>query len=138
MSESHQPYVTGLWVALGGGLGAVARFLLGGWIFLWTAPGFPWPTFTVNVLGSALLGVLAQGLTAPSASPQTRALLAIGFCGGFTTFSAFDLDTLMLLQDARYGLAGLYSVGSVTTCVAGVLAGSWVAGRTSPGRPLKK
>jgi fluoride exporter len=128
MTEFHYPSVTGLWVALGGGLGAVARFLLGSWISLWAAPGFPWSTFTVNVLGSALLGLLARGLAAPSASPGTRAFLAIGFCGGFTTFSAFDLDTLLLLQDARYGLAGLYSLGSVTTCIAGVLAGSWVAG----------
>jgi len=135
MPEFHQSPVTDLWVALGGGLGATVRYLLGSWIFLWAPPGFPWPTLTVNVLGSALLGMLAQGLTAPSASPQTRGFLAIGFCGGFTTFSAFDLDTLILLQDARYGLAGLYSLGSVTTCIAGVMVGSWVAGgkRPSPG-----
>lgn len=107
----------------------MGRFLLGSWISLWAAPGFPWPTFTINVLGSALLGVLARSLATPSASPETRAFLAIGFCGGFTTFSAFDLDILILLQDARYGLAGLYTLVSVATCIAGVLAGSSVAGR---------
>lgn len=130
MPVFHHPSLTGLWVALGGGLGAVVRFLLGSWISLWAAPGFPWSTFTVNVLGSALLGVLARGLTAPSASPVTRGFLAIGFCGGFTTFSAFDLDTLLLLQDAQYRLAGIYSLGSIATCIVGVLAGSWLAGRT--------
>lgn len=129
MPRFHQPSITSLWVALGGGLGAMVRFLLGSWISHWAASGFPWSTYTINVLGSALLGMLARGLTAPSASPETRAFLAIGFCGGFTTFSAFDLDTLILLQDARYGLAGLYSLGTVITCIAGVLAGSRIAGK---------
>jgi CrcB protein len=116
----------GLWVALGGGIGAVARFAMAGWMIERVPPGFPWPTFTVNVLGSAALGLFHQLLPPPAATPRTRAFFTIGLCGGFTTFSAFDLDTLDLLRQARYSLAMLYSLGTTAACITGVLAGLWL------------
>ncbi|CAN5861843.1 fluoride efflux transporter CrcB [soil metagenome] len=112
-----------LYVALGGALGALARFAIGGWVTTWAGPGFPWGTFVINVSGSLLLGFLMRVLPSPAASSEARALLTVGLCGGFTTFSTFDFETLVLLQERLYGLAALYSLGSVLTCLAGVFAG---------------
>lgn len=122
----------GRWVALGGALGAVLRFLLGGWMALWAVPGFPWPTFTANLVGSGMLGFLAGRLAPPSAAPRLRAFLTVGLCGGFTTFSTFDLEVLRLLQAGSFGIAGMYSLGSVGACVAGVMAGLHLGRRHFP------
>jgi fluoride exporter len=116
-----------LLVALGGGAGALARFALGGWVVTWAGVGFPWGTFAINVLGSTLLGFLNRALPTPATSANVRALLTVGFCGGFTTFSTFDYETWVLLRQGRYLLAAAYSSGSVLTCVGGVLCGVWLA-----------
>lgn len=113
-------------MALGGALGALARFAIGGWVTTWAGPEFPWGTFVINVSGSLLLGFLMRVLPSPTAAPEARALLTVGLCGGFTTFSTFDFETLVLLQERLYGLAALYSLGSVLTCLAGVFAGMWL------------
>jgi fluoride exporter len=129
--------VLGFWIAAGGALGAVVRFLIGGWVTTWAGGGFPWGTFAVNASGSALLG-LVYGLTTgddPHARP--RAFLAVGFCGGFTTFSTFDFETFSLLQRGEVVTAALYSSGSVVTCVAGVLLGLAAARRLDP-RTLRR
>jgi fluoride exporter len=115
-----------LYICLGGGLGALGRFALGGWVTTWAGVGFPWGTFAINVLGSALLGFLNRALP-PSTSSHTRAFFTIGLCGGFTTFSTFDYETLVLLQQGRYLLAAVYSTSSVLTCVGGVVGGLWLA-----------
>jgi fluoride exporter len=114
---------TGFWIALGGGLGSLARYGVSGVLIPWSDVGYPWGTFTVNVAGSALLGFLAAALTAPLISPRLRGFLTIGFCGGFTTFSAFDYETLTMLRLGRHGAAALYSAGSVAACLIGVFAG---------------
>lgn len=124
----------GFWVALGGGAGAAARFHIGGWVTTWSHAGFPWPTFAINVAGSALLGFLFRALPPPAATVRSRALLMIGFCGGFTTFSTFDYETLSLLRQARFIAAGLYSAGSVACCIAGVYAGFAAAALASARR----
>ena len=104
-------------VFLGGGTGAVARFLLGR---AFAAPGgFPWATFGINVLGSLLLGII---VVLAKDRPGWLALLGAGFCGGFTTFSAFGLETLRLLEAEEYASAGGYVLGSV---IAGI-AGAWI------------
>lgn len=121
-----------VYVALGGGLGALARFALGGWVTTWAGVGFPWPTFAINVLGSALLGFLNGRFTRVGTSPETRAFLTIGLCGGFTTFSTFDYETLTLIQQGRMLLAAGYSASSVFSCITGVATGMWLA--TSPRR----
>jgi fluoride exporter len=113
----------GLWVALGGALGAVARFGIGGWVTSWAYAGFPWGTFAVNVLGSAALGFFNRGFPPPLHLPEARAFFAVGLCGGFTTFSTFDFETLALLQQGNYLTALAYWGASTATCVAGVTAG---------------
>jgi fluoride exporter len=117
----------GLWVAAGSGAGAVVRLHLGSWVAAWTAGGFPWPTLAINVTGSILLGFLFRALPAPATSAAYRALLLIGFCGGYTTFSTFDLETWRLLQHGRYVAAAAYSMGSVLACVGGVYCGALLA-----------
>lgn len=123
--------MTAAWISLGGAIGAMARFAIGGWATSWAYAGFPWATFFVNVSGSFLLGFLQRALPAVTTSPRTRGILTIGVCGGFTTFSTFDFETLALLAAGRYALAGLYSTSSVFTCVAGVFAGIWTAAKLS-------
>ncbi len=128
----------GLWISVGGGIGAMARFALSGWVTTWAYAGFPWATFLVNVSGSFLLGFLHRALPPATASPRARGFLTIGLCGGYTTFSTFDFETFSLLNEGRYALAATYSLGSVATCIAGVFIGigiaASIAGRRAPRR----
>ncbi|MEG0499115.1 MAG: fluoride efflux transporter CrcB [Alistipes sp.] len=113
-----------LTVGLGGAAGSIARYLLTHKILagymLW---GFNAGTFTVNVVGSLLIGV-ALGATSDSA--LLMRLLVIGFCGGFTTFSTFSVDALHLLRDGAYTSAMLYMVLSVVVCVVCAALGVWI------------
>lgn len=119
--------MTYLLIALGGALGALARFAIGGWVTAWAGAGlFPWGTFAINVAGSLLLGIVLQALPAPAVSPDLRALLAVGFCGSFTTFSTFGYETVLLLGSGGYTLAATYVCGSVLLSLAGVGAGIWL------------
>lgn len=104
-------------VAVGGAAGALARWGVGV-----LAPPGPWPTFTINVVGCLLIGVLIA--RAPEAS-IARPLLGTGVLGGFTTFSGYAVDGTQLLAGGRYGAAGLYLGG---TLVAAVLA-TWLGDR---------
>jgi fluoride exporter len=115
-------WLLSLFVFVGGGTGAIARFWIGRWLA--TSSGFPWATFSINVAGSFLLGVLAILL---KDRPGWLVLLGAGFCGGFTTFSTFSLDTLRMLEDQAYWNAGAYAVGSM---IAGLI-GVWLGGRFS-------
>lgn len=121
--------VTTLWIGLGGALGGMARFALGGWVTTWAWAGFPWATFFINVSGSFLLGFLQRALPPVTTSPAFRGFLTIGLCGGFTTFSTFDLETFALLEESRYALAGTYWLGSAATCMIGVAGGMLLADR---------
>lgn len=119
-----------LYVGLGGAIGAVARHLLGGWVLHHTAQGrFPAGTFAVNVLGCLVIGTLA-GLAERHAmfSPPMRVFLFTGVLGGFTTFSAFGLETLSLLRRGETGVAAAYVAGSVLLGLAAVWIGFRLAG----------
>ncbi len=105
-------------VFVGGGTGAIARFWIGRWLA--TPGGFPWATFSINVAGSFLLGVLAVVF---KDRPGWFVLLGAGFCGGFTTFSTFSLETLRLLENQAYWSAGANAVGSVMTGLIGAWLG---------------
>jgi fluoride exporter len=105
-------------VAIGGALGSVLRYLTG------LAVGFPYGTLTVNIIGSFLIGVLWVAL---SLRTETHPLLITGILGGFTTFSAFSLDTLRLIEDGRILHAGLYVTGSVVLSLFACAAGLWLA-----------
>ena len=121
--------MTHLYVALGGAAGALARFWVGGWVAEWVRPGFPWATFAINVAGSLLLGFLLRLLPGQAAEGELRALLAVGFCGAFTTFSTFGVETAELLRRSAYGAAAAYAAGSVCLSVLAVVAGAWLAAR---------
>ncbi|HXT14902.1 MAG TPA: fluoride efflux transporter CrcB [Gemmatimonadaceae bacterium] len=114
-----------LWaVAIGAATGGVARYFLGGMIQQRAGADFPFGTFVINVTGSLLLGFLLRySLQSGAVSEELRLFLTTGFCGGYTTFSTFSYDTLMLVQDREYGRAGLYVAGSVLLSLIAVAIG---------------
>jgi CrcB protein len=119
-------------VALGSALGAVSRYLVSHWMLAALGPGFPWGTLAVNVLGSYLIGLYAT-LTGPDgrlmASPARRQFVMSGFCGGFTTFSIFSLETLMMLERQDYRMAGTSLGLSVLLWMVAVWLGHRTAAR---------
>ena len=114
-----------LLVAAGGGTGAVLRYLLGVQATRALGHGWPYGTLTANVVGGLLMGVLA-GWLALRGGPdgeKWRVLLGVGFLGGFTTFSAFSLETALMIERRAWGEAFAYSLGSVVLSVAALFAG---------------
>lgn len=109
-----------LYVALGGGLGAWSRYAVGRVVGV---TAFPWPTLTVNVLGSLAMGLLAGWLARHSAGESWRLLLGVGVLGGFTTFSAFSLEIALLIQRGQAAVAALYVLASLVAGVGGLFAG---------------
>jgi len=110
-------------VAMGGLLGSVARFWLGGAVQRINASDFPIGTLAVNVLGSFLIGlVMAASLERGTPGPTTRLFLTVGFCGGFTTMSTFSYETLALLRDGQTAFA----LGNIAASVVGGLAAAWL------------
>ena len=115
-------------VALGGAAGSVARFLFGALLQSRDAGAFPWGTFTINLTGSLLLGFLLRVAMASTVmSPELRALLTVGFCGGYTTFSTYSYETAVLLESGHYGKAATYAVTSVVLALAGTFLGFMAA-----------
>ena len=117
------------WIAvfLGGGFGSLCRYALSKTtISYWTH--FPTQTLLANILASALLGFLAAYflLKAGDNTQTWKLFAATGFCGGFSTFSTFSLETFQLLETGRYALAGLYVVLSILICVAAVALGFYL------------
>ena len=108
-----------LWVALGGAAGSTARFAIAQWAAARWGWTFPWGTFAVNVTGSLAIGLVMTLLLARGADPAYRLLLVTGFLGGYTTFSAFSLEALTLLEARRWDAAAFYVICSV---VLGLLA----------------
>lgn len=108
------------WVMLAGGLGSGARYLVGLWAFDRLGSAFPFGTLIVNVAGCFALGAVAHLATASPWSPEVRAAIAIGFLGGFTTYSSFNHETLGLLASGATGVALL---NIATTLLAGLAAG---------------
>lgn len=120
-----------LFIAVGGAIGAVLRYLGSTAVYAWLGRGFPYGTLFVNVLGSLIMGVLAILLIERiSTGPELRALLMIGLLGSFTTFSTFSIETLNLIEQGWLIKAGLNILLSVILC----LAAAWVG--TLLGRQL--
>ncbi len=116
-----------VWVALGGGLGAVARYWTDAWFTRLVGAGFPWGTLTINVVGSAAIGIWFA-LTPPTrAATAGHLFVVVGVLGGFTTFSAFSMQTLALAQAGEWARAAGYIAGSVVLCLAGAWAGFGLA-----------
>ena len=111
-------------VACGGALGAMGRHLISGQVMRWAGGGFPWGTLTVNVVGSFVLGLLVEYLAQRwSATQEIRGFLVVGVLGGFTTFSAFSLDAILLLERGSLTPAFAYIGGNVLLSIGGMFAG---------------
>lgn len=115
--------MTILHVAIGGALGAMLRYAIG------LALRFPYATLCVNVLGSLLMGIALVWLTemGDKSFARWQPLIMTGLLGGFTTFSAFSLDTLRLFETGQSGAALIYVAGTVLLCLLAVFAGVAIA-----------
>lgn len=117
------PFAASALVALGGGAGSLLRYQTGRLITLWLGPqavtAFPWATLAVNITGSLAMGLLAGWLArhGGSAGEAWRLLVGVGLLGGFTTFSAFSLELMLLVERGQPGLAAAYAGASV---IAGI------------------
>lgn len=116
-----------LLVMAGGALGAGARYNLGRLVLHWAGPGFPYGTLAANLLGGFLMGILVGVLAfSDSVDEPWRLLLGVGLLGGFTTFSAFSLEVLNMIERGNWGVATGYAlisvIGSVVALFAGLLA----------------
>lgn len=115
-------------IAAGGALGAVARYLLSARVTALLGASFPYGTLIVNVLGSFLMGLLITLFAKKfQVSAEMQAFLTVGLLGGFTTFSAFSMETVLLFERQAYGQAGLYVAGSLVLAIAGLFAGMYLA-----------
>ncbi|MBY8978224.1 fluoride efflux transporter CrcB [Rhodobacteraceae bacterium NNCM2] len=112
-------------VAAGGALGSTLRFLVGHWTLRTLGPVFPWGTFAVNVAGSFAMGVIAVVLMErfPGSFARWSPFVMTGVLGGFTTFSAFSLDAILLMERGKTDLALAYIAGSVCLSIGALWAG---------------
>jgi fluoride exporter len=112
-----------LLVMAGGGIGAVLRFQLGR-VLVSTPPAWPWGTFVANVLGGFAMGILAAWLMRVGEAGETmRLLIGVGLLGGFTTFSAFSLDMMRMVESGAIGLALAYALASVALALLALFGG---------------
>jgi CrcB protein len=118
-------------VFLAGGLGSLARYETGVLAAKRLGLGWPYGTFTVNVLGGLLMGALAGWLAHRGGADQERwrLLLGVGFLGGFTTFSAFSLESALMIERRDFGPAALYILASVIVSISALFVGLLAARR---------
>ena len=116
--------MTLLLVGAGGFFGAIARYVIDGWVVNSTGGGFPWGTLVVNVTGSFVLGVLFAASVERDVLPAAiRAPVLIGFIGAYTTFSTLTLESWRLVQDGSYVAAFANIGGSIVLGMLAVVAG---------------
>ncbi len=127
-STALPPIAASLYVALGGALGAVARYQLGRAMTWVAGPNalLPWGTLIANVAGSLAMGLLMGWLARNGGGEMPRLLLGVGLLGGFTTFSAFSFETIQLLGRGQVGTAALYVGASVLAGLAALYAGLYM------------
>jgi len=114
-------------IAIGGGLGSLARHYLATAIYAVTGSTFPWGILAVNVIGGFAMGLIVElSALKLDLGPELRAFFTTGILGGFTTFSAFSLDSALLIERGDWAGAGSYMVGSVVLSVAALFAGLWL------------
>ena len=119
-----------LWIAMGGALGSMARYWMSEAVARVAGEAFPWGTLLVNVLGSFVIGwfyTLTLPLGPWPATQGMRLFVMVGICGGFTTFSAFSLQTFDLLRDGENTRALAYIAASVLLCVTATVFGHYLA-----------
>lgn len=117
-----------VWVGIGGGIGAICRYLVGHALTERIGGQFPWGTFAVNITGALVIGILFALLTEKGIGPDhLRLLLVVGFLGGYTTFSSYTLEAITLIERGDWGMALLYLVGSNVAGLLACFAGIWTA-----------
>jgi fluoride exporter len=114
-------------VAAGGAVGALARWGLSAWIGRWAPVSFPWATLAVNAAGCLFLGMVLRVVEGSAPGAAWRVFLTVGVAGGFTTFSTFSHESLLLLQERAYVRAALYMSGSMVLGICGLLLGLVIA-----------
>jgi CrcB protein len=115
--------LTWLSVAIGGALGALARYGISK-IPILQGSTFSWMTLAANVIGALIIGFVAGlMLSSPRLTPEQTAFLKTGFCGGLTTFSTFSLETVSLFETGKWGIACVYIFISMILCLGGVILG---------------
>jgi fluoride exporter len=112
-----------LLIAVGGAAGSVLRYLIGGRVQHFAPHGFPLGTLFVNVVGCFLIGIFVRQFMNIQTHNYLRAFLMVGFCGGFTTFSAFSMETVGLIEGGEYPRAIAYITLSVLLCLIATFAG---------------
>ncbi|HTR99583.1 MAG TPA: fluoride efflux transporter CrcB [Bacteroidota bacterium] len=111
-------------VFIGGGLGAVARYLLQGVVYRFSGTEFPYGTLIVNILGCFTIGLLMSSMEERFlATPTLRLFLTIGILGGFTTFSSFSYETMALLREGNFLAGGINVLSSVVVCLGATWLG---------------
>ncbi|MCP1846577.1 MULTISPECIES: fluoride efflux transporter CrcB [Bradyrhizobium] len=111
-------------VAIGGSLGSVARYLVAIGAGRLVGTDFPWGTLVINIVGSFLIGAFAEAFALSwNASQAMRVFLTVGICGGFTTFSTFSLDAIVLMQRGELWSAGTYIAASVALSIFALFGG---------------
>lgn len=121
-----------IYVALGGAIGAAARYLISNWMTSWFGPDFPWGTFFANVSGSFLIGIVLVLVEGGSLSAEARLLVAVGILGGYTTFSSFSYESLQLITGGAIfatflNMFGQLALGLVFVYL-GVVVGRFLGG----------
>jgi len=111
-----------LLVMIGGAVGSAGRYAVGKATLGALGPNYPWGTLAVNLIGGFLMGLLAGMLARTGGSEQTRVLIGVGVLGGFTTFSAFSLDAVTMIERGQWGVAITYALVSVIGSVLALFA----------------
>ncbi len=110
------------YVFIGGGLGSICRFLLAQWLPI-KAGQIPWATFWANFLSCIIIGLMVSIMEKSTISDQTKWLVIVGFCGGFSTFSTFSIESYQLFQTGYSGVAIIYITINILLCLVGIFLG---------------
>jgi CrcB protein len=121
-----------LLIALGGAVGSVCRYLFGAFVNRLVHAGPQYGTLAVNIIGSIAIGMLTRFFLHSQTEYYARAALIVGFCGGFTTFSTFSLETVGLISGGEWAKAATYVTLSFVACLGGTAIGLAVGPRLNP------
>jgi CrcB protein len=119
-----------IYIFIGGGIGSIVRYILGRWVNAFHNSNFPFGTLTINIIACFVLGfIIGLADHKQLLSPASRLFWAVGFCGGFSTFSAFSSETLTLIQQGQNSTMLLYIILSVVVCLIATFGGLLIAER---------